>query len=330
MNRDVIGVGLIGCGGMGTRLARAVRESGAGRVVGLFDAAEESRMRLADELEARACGSLDELLADDEVQAVMVATPQSYRQEPTLAAARAGKHVFVEKPMAIGTAACDRMIEAAREAGVTLMVGQALRYYEPFHSILRWTREGRFGRPFHVNIRRVWQSRPDAVGWRHKLAMCGGFLYEIGVHELDFMCCLLGRPERIYATRQKVRPGTQEMEDTVSMLVRFECGASAQYDGGTGWGETKYEMALCYEKATLLSAEALNSAALKTVSTDGKTKSDLECGETEDPVTRQVREWLECLRDGRPVPTPGEEGRAAVRMAEAAYQSAETGEVQEF
>ena len=193
-----IAVGVVGCGGMGTGLASAVDASPLGRLVSYYDANPAQSAALVEKFGGRACASLEELLADNELQAVVVATPPHLHESCVVSAARAGKHAFVEKPMALGVAACDHMVDAAREAGVTLMVGQVLRYYEPFHSILRWSREGKFGRPFHACIQRVsggWFARGT---WRNSLATVGGTLYEVGAHELDFMRCLLGEASQVY------------------------------------------------------------------------------------------------------------------------------------
>ena len=325
---EEIGVGLIGCGNMGAGLARAVQETGVGRMVGFHDPVAENQDKLAGALGGRTC-SIDQMMADDEVGAVMIAAPQFFRQEPTEAAARAGKHVYTEKPMALSTAVCDRMIEACRQGGVSLMVGQVLRYIEPFHSIIRWTREGRFGRPFHACVQRVGQGFGFKQPWRQDLARSGGFLFEVSVHELDFMRCLLGEPRTVYAVRQKVRPAEHCMEDVTSLLARFDSGASGHYDCGTAWGKGKYEMVLCFEEATLVSTTAFSSDALEAVAADGETEIALDGYETDPPQVRQLRDWLEAVRDGRPVPTPGEEGRATVRFAEAAYESAESGRLVE-
>jgi predicted dehydrogenase len=324
---DRIGVGVIGCGGMGGALAGAVAAAPAGRLVAFYDEVAENRKALAEKHVGRDCGSLDELLGLDDVQAVVVAAPQFAHEELGRAAARAGKQVYVEKPMALSVASCDRMIAEARKAGVTLMVGQVLRYYEPFHSIIRWTREGRFGRPVHACIQRLsagWMRQT----WRMRLDLCGGFLFEVSVHELDFMRCILGEPTEVYAVRQKQRASDHEVEDIISVLARFDSGASGHYDAGTAWGKGKYWFNLCFEKASLVSEGAFDPKMLVALTTDAPPQElKLEGFETENAVHRQMRDWLQCLSEGRPVPTPGEEGRETVRLAEAAYRSADTGKI---
>jgi len=325
---DKIGVAVIGCGGMGSGLAGAVAAAPAGRLVAFYDADGQRSAALVEKHGGRAYGSLDELLADEQVEAVVVATPPHLHEPQCVAAARAGKHVYVEKPMALSVKACDHMISSARKARVTVMVGQVLRYYEPFHSILRWSREGRFGKPFHACIQRVgagWFARGT---WRNNLATVGGTLYEVGAHELDFMRCLLGRPAKVFAVRQKARPADHEVEDVISVLVRFASGASGHYDNGTAWGVGKFTLVLCFENATLVSDHAFDPKALHALEpAQQPTEIPLEGFETENAVHRQMNSWLEALSQGRKVPVPGEEGRETVRLAELAYRSADTGKV---
>jgi len=324
--KKAIGVGLVGCGGMGSALATAIAQVPAGRLVGFYDLVRDNREKLARQYDGRVHESLGNLLADETVEAVVVATPPDLHEPQVVTAARAGKHVFVEKPMALGVAGCERMIEAAHRAGVTLMVGQVLRYYEPFQSILRWTREGRFGGPIHAFVRRV-GAGSWAGSWRASLQRCGGYLYEMNAHELDFLRCLLGEPAWVCAVRQRVRPVGHEIEDVISLLMRFTSGASAHFDGGLGWGRGKYEFNLCFEKLNLISEAAFDPKALTAWSPEGK-PADVALGpyQTESPVLRQMRGWLESLRDSRAVPVPGEEGRETIRLVEAAYHSAATGQ----
>ncbi len=250
---ETVRLGLIGCGNMGGALVQSVAESGLGRPCAFYDVQGERSAALAEQYDGRAFDSLEELLADEGLDAVVVATLPSMHEEHAVAAARAGRHVFVEKPMALSVAGCERMIEAARRAGVTLMVGQVLRYIEPWHSILRWNREGRFGRPFHAFMQRIGPGGVfDKGTWRSSAAKCGGYLFEVSAHELDFMRCLMGRPTEVYAVRQKVRETRHDIEDVISLLVRFESGASAHYDAGTAWDGVSTARNSCRARATTL------------------------------------------------------------------------------
>ncbi|MBS3762196.1 MAG: Gfo/Idh/MocA family oxidoreductase [Planctomycetes bacterium] len=326
---EQIAVGVVGCGNMGGSLAAGVDASEAGRLVAFCDPVQENRAGMVEKYGGRDYAEIEEFLKDEKVEAVVVATPPALHADYTVAAARAGRHVFTEKPMALSTQECARMVETARDAGVALMVGQVLRFYEPFQSIIRWTREGRFGRPMHAEIRRLSGGWFRRTGWRQRLETCGGTLFEVGAHELDFMRCILGDPTQVYGVREKMREVEHEIEDVISLLVRFEEGGSGHYANGTAWGRGRYDMNLCFEEANLISESAFDSSQLMALRAGCKEeeKIALEGFEEGSGVERQMDAWLRALRDGGPVPIPGEEGMKTVELAEAAYRSAETGEV---
>ncbi|MDP6107633.1 MAG: Gfo/Idh/MocA family oxidoreductase, partial [Candidatus Brocadiia bacterium] len=156
-----IGVGLIGCGTMGSRLTRAIEELDVGRVVAIWDTAkgpmdsfvDNLRPRgekIADEFRGRACSSLDDMLADAEVEAIVVATPDFCHEEPVVAAAGAGKHVFVEKPLTLTVAEARQAIAAASKAGIVLMVGHHRRRQGATRRLREMLDKGELGMLHHL------------------------------------------------------------------------------------------------------------------------------------------------------------------------------------
>ena len=141
----------------------------------------------------------------------MIALPSYLHAPAVLQAANAGVGIFCEKPMALNAADCRRMIAAARDRGVALMVGHVMRYYEPYRSILRWQAEARFGRLFAASIWRFFDGRRMAVkgGWQASRDKSGGYLFEIGIHELDMLRCLMGRPASAPGRASSCRASTR-------------------------------------------------------------------------------------------------------------------------
>jgi predicted dehydrogenase len=261
---------------------------------------------------------------------VIIALPPYLHVPAAVQAAQAAVDIFLEKPMSTDAAGCRRILEAAQAHGVKLMVGQVLRYYEPYRSILRWQAEGRFGAVFAASIWRMTNGkRWEASGtWRASREKSGGYILEVGAHELDMLRCLLGRPETVYATLLKVLPYAHEMEDHIAVHVRFAGGGAALYEGGGGSAVGRYGFRLYMEGATLASDAAFDPQALQVHDTDGQLLEALGSEFTaEHPVQAELRGWLAALRDEAPIPVPGEEGLATVALADAAYLSAETGEV---
>jgi predicted dehydrogenase len=322
-------IGLWGCGNMGSSLARALAATGEASLSAVYDSQPEAASLLADTYGARACDSAGDLLAHPGLEGVIIALPPYLHAASAVEAAEAGLHIFVEKPMALDTDNCRRMISAAERCGVKLMVGHVLRYYEPYRSILRWTAEQRFGALFAASVWRVTTDRGFAISghWRGSRAQSGGYLFEVSVHELDMLRCLMGQPHTIYALRQKHRPRQHEIEDYVSVQVRFVQGGVACYEGGSGSYVSRYGFRLYYEGATLTSEAAFDPRALQ-IHRDGSQTPYLTDDEfsSEHPVQAELRLWLAALRDEAPVPISGQEGLATVALVEAAYRSAYAGQ----
>jgi predicted dehydrogenase len=223
------------------------------------------------------------------------------------------------------------MLAAVERTGVKLMIGQVLRYYEPYRSIRRWTDQGRFGKLYSAAIWRVvngarWAAAPGY--WRANRAQSGGYLLEVGAHELDMLRCLMGQPATVYATEQKVLPYAHEMEDHILVQIRFKEGGSAIYEGGGGSSVSRYGFRLYFEGATLISESAFSPERLQIYDREGNELKALRDEFTsEHPVQAELRGWLAALRGEAPIPVSGQEGKATVALARAAYRSAETGQL---
>jgi len=139
----------------------------------------------------RSYDRVEDLLADADVDAVYVATPPHVHCEQTIACARAGKHVLVEKPMALNGAECDRMIAACREAGVHLHVAYYRRFWPKFVEAKRLLAEGAVGQVLGARLQMAAMS--GAGGWRTDPAVAGGdHFVDVGSHRLDILLHLLG------------------------------------------------------------------------------------------------------------------------------------------
>ena len=224
-----LGIGLVGCGGWGQLLARRIQELDGGRMVAVQNRTFSRAESFASELGVVAYETYQELLADPNVQAVLVSNPHSQHEEVVVAAAKAGKHVFCEKPLAIDVAACYRMIDATDEHGVKLMCGQVTRLYPVYKRAAEVARSGRLGQlaAMHVNsmvhINRVrWWARSETIG---------ALLHSPGVHAIDFLLHVCGRATSVYAVESRVRVQQGvDYQDSLFLLVEFESGVIGSVD----------------------------------------------------------------------------------------------------
>lgn len=229
-NAKTIGWGIIGCGNV------TEKKSGPG-----FQKARNSRLVAVMRRDAerardyatrhgvpRWYGDAQALVDDAEVDAVYVATPPSSHREYTVMAARAGKPVYVEKPMALDLAECEEMIAACREARVPLFVAYYRRTLEKFLKVKELVAEGAIGEPRLVRITFTQPPTPEEVSgdlpWRVRPEISGGGRFvDLGSHMLDFLDDLLGPITEVKGSAGN-QAGLFEAEDTVTASFAFDSG----------------------------------------------------------------------------------------------------------
>ena len=186
----------------------------------------------------RLLGSLEEALADDGVDAVVLATPNSQHATETIAAAAAGKHVFSEKPLALTRADAQAMADATRAAGVTLAVGYNRRFHPEMVSLRERIRSGGLGTILHVEATMTFPNAlfltPDAWRASRDETPCGG-LAPMGVHAVDGMIDLCGPIDRVFC--QSIRRVVAiDADDTTAMIFRMREGMSGYLGTMTATG----------------------------------------------------------------------------------------------
>ncbi|MHB9031064.1 MAG: Gfo/Idh/MocA family protein [Candidatus Latescibacterota bacterium] len=222
--------GLIGCGDIARkRVAPALRDTPDAEFVGVSRARAELAEAFAREYDARKWyGTAEELIADPEIEAVYIATPVDLHAGQTIAAARAGKHVLCEKPMALSPEDCDRMIAACRETGVKL----GIAYYRHFYPVIARTKDllasGEIGIPAfaQINAFEYYNPSPDdpRYWFMKKERSGGGPMFDFGCHRIETLLNLLGSVREVKSMLGNTA-FVREMEDTASALFRFESGA---------------------------------------------------------------------------------------------------------
>ncbi len=172
--------------------------------------------------------SIDEMLKNDEIDAVYVATPIFLHFEPALAALKAGKHVLVEKPMAMTDEQCQQLIAQAECNNVKLGVSYFRRFFPKISEIKRLIESGEIGQVVQVRISFHSQYNPapdDPKRWRvEKKKSGGGPLWDIGCHKLDLLVELFGVPTSVFAFMD-TQTFDYDVEDSCSMLLKLQNGA---------------------------------------------------------------------------------------------------------
>ena len=325
-----IGVGIIGCGGMGAALAQGLAGLDSAQVVAAYDEAPERAKELAAKHGGKACASLGELLGDRGVQAVAVASPQVAHAANTVAAAKACKHVFCEKPMAVTLDQCDAMIAACADAGVKLMIGQVCRYHAVHGKVRELVKSGEFGRPICMTVHRLGGQWGGAYGqgWRLQREMCGGTLLEVHAHEIDFLRWVCGDVEAVYAAGGLYVDKRLDYPDMTLVTLHFASGAKGLLHTGQVSAIGGYGGRVDCERGSLVFPAIWGADAGIHLCKAGEKASFIPASElkVEDPVRHELRDFVESVLNDTAPPVPGAEGRAAVEVGVAAYESLDCGE----
>ena len=225
-----VGWGIIGCGDITeNRGAPAIVAQPDSELVAFQSRTSGRAREFADRFGApRAYEQREDLLADVDVTAVYIATEHYRHLEDTLAAAAAGKHVLVEKPMAMDVAECRDMIDACRTNGVFLSVAYYRRFYPKVRKMKELLQRGVIGEPVSVSIHLAGRLRTEGLhadNWRVNAEQSGGgSLVDAGSHRIDLLCDLLGEPDRVGAFVE-CREIPIEAPDMETLLIRMKSGA---------------------------------------------------------------------------------------------------------
>ncbi|WP_297858040.1 Gfo/Idh/MocA family protein [Elioraea sp.] len=329
-------VALIGYGAWGRYHARALAATPSARLTVIAARGEAASTAGADWPQARVLGDWREAVADPAIEAVFVAVPNHLHAEVALAALGAGKHVLLEKPMALTLAACDALVAAARASGRVLTIGHELRLSTQFGRIAALIDEGAIGRPEAVQISLFrFPYRSGAGGWRYDRARVGSWLLEEAVHHADLALWWLrasGEPVSLRADTV----GDPAMPRAFSVTLRFADGAAATLVNTVAGFEHHLAVAVIGESGSIraLWSAAMDRAETATASlhlfrgcaAPGARAEALDfapSGEVHELAT-QAERAIRGFRAGRALVTP-EEGRAAVAACLLAERSAREG-----
>ena len=227
MSADPLRVACIGIGWWSDVLADAIQRSGKLEIRSCYTRSDENRKNFAAKYRCRPAASYEAMLADAEIEAIINTTPNDVHLATTCAAAAAGKHVFLDKPIANSISDGRAITEACRKAGVVLALGYQRRRESHFRYVRQQIDAGRFGRLVNAeaNISRDRLGKVDLTSWRYQAAgMPGGVMLQIGIHYIDVLAYLIGPIHAVRAqSAQLVLPG--DNPDVASLILQHENGA---------------------------------------------------------------------------------------------------------
>jgi predicted dehydrogenase len=325
--RAPLRLGFIGCG----RIAQAHLKAAANLSDQVRVAAIAGRRRDRAEATAREFGvagiydDYRQLLRDPAVQAVVVTTPNDSHAAIVCDAAKAGKQILVEKPMALDTMSAEAMVRAADAAGVTLMVAQSRRFSDAVQNMVRRLPE--IGDILRVHITFLVAFSQPPTDWWRSAAQAGGLVILLqGSHSLDSIFWWLGRtPEQIYAAAARTNPAW-EGEDEADIVCRFAGGATATVHLSLSTSPPIHEALVVGKKGHFRLIERPAGAPFENhyrLELNGE--AVLVGQQTPSLYTHQLREFATAVRERRTPLASGREILSVMRMLDAARASVVSG-----
>jgi predicted dehydrogenase len=304
-------------------LADAMKRSGKFEIVSCYTRSDEKRQAFAKKYGSAAAPSYEAILKDPSIEAIVNTTPNNVHRETTIAAAQAGKHVFLDKPMANTIADCRALTEACRKAGVVLALGYQRRKESHFRWVRKKIDEGEFGKLVNAeaNISRDRLGQFELGSWRYTAeGMPGGVMLQIGIHYTDVLEYLMGPIKAVQGSlAQLVLPG--ENPDIASLLLEHENGALSTLNACYASASEYYLMNIYGKEAT---AYYDLHQGLRFLKRGTRTASPVPCAKN-DTIMEELEEFAAAARgNGRPE-MDGEKGTASLAVLLAGIKSAREG-----
>ncbi len=323
---------LIGCGAVANHHVGAMKMVENAEFVGLYGAVPEQAKAFGEKYNLRVYDTLEEMLADPEIDVVTICTPSGTHAELAIQSMIAGKHVVVEKPLALNIEDCKAVIETAKKYNRKCQVISQLRFSDNISAVKKAVDAGYLGKIVNCGVHmKYWRTDEyyDTSDWRGTWKYDGGgALMNQGIHGIDILRFFMGTPKKISAFCKTLAHNI-EVEDTASAIVEFENGAIGVVEGTTSvYPGYARRLELCGTKGSIILEE------------DNIIKWDIDA---ENPCTnrsgnsfgssdpgaisvlghvKQFSDIIDAIVNDRPVANGPEEGAATVEFILGIYEAA--------
>ena len=327
---------IMGCGMIAGIHVAAINAIPGAILTGVHDVVEERCIAFAKKHNCRAYPTQQALLEDSRVDIVCICTPSGLHASAAVAAANAGKHVIVEKPMAINLADADAVIEAGRLNGVQICVISQLRFSPAVDALRHALHSGALGKMvlgnLHMKYHRSAEYYKSGV-WRGTWEMDGGgALMNQGIHGVDLLCYICG-PVTTVTARAKTLVHSIEVEDTVCAILEFENGALGILEATTAMkpGYNR-QLEVCGSEGSVVLEENTVSKWDLTLDYPMPENNNIVTGSANDPANIsytghlcQFENLLKAIRGEDSLMVDAKQGRIPLALILAIYESAKTG-----
>lgn len=338
-----LGFAVVGTGNIAQAHVEAIGQLAGAYVAGVTGRTPEGTGRFAERYGVHAYASLEEALADPAVGAVSVCTPSGAHLQPAVAAAEAGRHVVVEKPLEITTERARAIVDAAERSGVRLATIFMSRFSDAHRQVAEAVSSGRLGRPVLGDATVKWyrsQEYYDSAAWRGTWALDGGgALMNQAIHQLDLLLWLMGPVAEVFAYAGTLAHERLEVEDTLVATLRYASGALGSITATTSLAPGQPKRLEIHGDRGTVSVRDDEIVAWDLADADDAEREAVMRGSAgaasgtfADPMAmsfenhrRQLEDFVRAVAEGRPPLVDGHEGLRSVEVVEAIYRSVREG-----
>ncbi|HID07329.1 MAG TPA: Gfo/Idh/MocA family oxidoreductase [Armatimonadetes bacterium] len=336
---DIVHYALIGYGAWGRFHARAITQAPNSELIVIYSRSQEKRSAAKEDYGVDVMADYHEVLSRDDVDVVDIVVPNHLHREFAVAALDAGKHVLLEKPMAVTVDECDEILAAAQRSGKVLAIGFELRTSALWGQVHQLIADGKIGEPLYGVID-LWRRpyRLGSAGWRFDPQRVGSWILEEPIHFFDLARWYMsdvGEPQWVFARAKASNPATPELHDNFAAMLAFPNDAFVTITHTLCAHEHHQTVKLTGTKGAIWAwwsgeMDRTEHPEYGLLYFDGKVQHELPVEKTPGEIFELVEEITAMSRavlTGEPPPATGEDGKWAVKMCYSAEQSARTGQI---
>jgi len=322
-------VGIVGAGSMGTTHGAGWAETPA-EIIGFTAETTQESGALAERYNAKVYPSFDALLAN--VDVIDICSPTHLHHEMVLKAAKLAKHIVCEKPLARTAAQAQEMVIACEKAGVQLLVAHVVRFFPEYALAHSAVLEGQIGKPAVIRLHRgSYRPKKPAGNWFLDEEKSGGILMDLMIHDYDYARWVAGEVETVSARRvTELHPDAPV--DYGLAILSHRSGALSHIAGAWAYPPPTFhtQLEISGDRGLIQfdsdGTAPIQNLILKTGGSDAPDVALPSSPVSESPYTTQIKEFYGALAEGKTTQVSATDGLAAVQIAEAAIQSARTGQ----
>jgi predicted dehydrogenase len=322
-------VGIVGVGSMGTTHASGWAETPA-EIVGFTAETQQEAGNISKQYKTKVYSSLEKMLPD--VDVVDICSPTHLHYEMALKAAAAGKHIICEKPLARTTRQAREIVIACQKAGVQLLVAHVVRFFPEYALARSAVADGQIGKPGVIRLHRgSYRPKKPAGNWFLDEVKSGGILMDLMIHDYDYARWVAGEVETVSA-RRVTELHLDAPVDYGLVILSHRSGALSHIAGAWAYPPPTFRthLEIAGERGLIEfdsdGTAPIQNFILKTAGSDAPDVALPSSPVSESPYVTQIKEFYSALADGKTARVSATDGLAAVQIAEAAIQSAHSGQ----